>query len=385
MTGSDIKDIFSSKNNTSNYFSECEKKLRDNKNIKSYWDTSDSNPEILENRKQMDKLKKADFKSSEILHFFHKNYFSDPCKWENCLHDFKFDNLENMNILFKNVNITQPIFNFYENHPFLTPFVGKKYGTVLNKKIKVLYVMESHYLPTFSKVYERYKKYTTSDKKQEWLLKHWYASDWTEQISLYREDLEYMWTESVIKYNILNNGHFINMFKRMLLPLYDAIKNNNDIDNPAKGIERISNDDIKTIIESIAFMNYYLRPAEATGSHINPEEIDNFFSFFNLLLVWESLGNPYVIICSSRAANAFESYAQYLPQEKIPLSLNDKLNNKFIRCNHPSALSWFKKIKEIKKDYKKVWFSSKLGKRTSYEIQKEFYMSCPDFQINKNQ
>ena len=57
MTGSDINEIFNSDNNTSNYFSECEKKLRDNKNIKSYWDTSDSNPEILQNRKQMDEVK----------------------------------------------------------------------------------------------------------------------------------------------------------------------------------------------------------------------------------------------------------------------------------------------------------------------------------------
>lgn len=372
MTGSDIIDIFSSKNNTSNYFSECEKKLRDNKNIKSYWDTSDSNPEILENRKQMDEVKNRVSHSSEVLDFFQKNYFSDDKKWKIFLDKFKFRPKDKK--FFSKKNPKELLLDFYKTHPFLTPFVGENYEKFPDKKIHILYVMESHYLPTFSKVYEGYDN---DDDKQEWLWKHWYASDWAKQMSLYREDLEYMWTESVIKYNMLNNGHFINMFKRMLLPLYDTIKNNNVIDNPAKGIERINNNDIKTIIEGIAFMNYYLRPAEATGSHINPEQIDNLFSFFNLLLVWESLGEPCVIICSSRAANAFESYAKYLLKEEISLSLNDK----FVRCNHPSSLSWFKEIKEDKTN---VWFNSKAGKQTSYEIQKEFYMSCPDFQINKN-
>ena len=373
MTNIDLEKIFESDD-----FKTCEDELKKSE-IRSYRN-SDPEPEIKVNREKMNKLKEErDFTQFNFPKIDKYKELPNANNWEKFIAKYKLNKNKYKNFFSENSEKLLNVLNdFYKHHPFLTPFVGKKYGTVLNQEIKVLYVLESHYLPTFSKVYKGYDKGYDDDKnnKQEWLWKHWYASDWAEQISLYREDLEYMWTESVIKYNMLNNGHFINMFKRMLLPLYDTIKNNNVIDNPAKGIERINNDDIKTIIEGIAFMNYYLRPAEDTGSHINPEEIDNFFSFFNLLLVWESLGKPYVVICSSRAANAFESYAQYLPQKEI----DDKfvLNDKFVRCNHPSALSWFK---EIKKDNTNVWFNSKIGKRTSYEIQKEFYR----FQINKNQ
>ena len=372
MTNIDLEKIFESDD-----FKTCEDELKKSE-IRSYRN-SDPEPEIKVNREKMNELKeKRDFTQFASPKINKHEELPNANNWEKFIAKYELNKNKYENFFSGNSEKLLNVLNdFYKDHPFLTPFVGEKYDTmtVLDKKIKVLYVLESHYLPTFSKVYE---KYTTSDKKQEWLLKHWYASDWAEQISLYREDLEYMWTESVIKYNMLNNGHFINMFKRMLLPLYDTIKNNNVIDNPAKGIERINNDDIKTIIEGIAFMNYYLRPAEATGSHINPEQIDNLFSFFNLLLVWENLGKPCVIICSSRAANAFESYAKYLLKEEISLSLNDK----FVRCNHPSSLSWFKEIKE---DNTNVWFNSNVGKRTSYEIQKEFYMSCPDCQINTNQ
>lgn len=44
-------------------------------------------------------------------------------------------------------NATDILNNFYNNHPFLIPFVGKDYPKESNKKF--LYVLESHYLPEF--------------------------------------------------------------------------------------------------------------------------------------------------------------------------------------------------------------------------------------------
>ena len=369
MTNIDLEKIFESDD-----FKTCEDELKKSE-IKSYRN-SDPKPEITVNREKMNELKeKRDFTQFNFPKIDKYKELPNANNWGKFIAKYGLNKNKYKNFFSGNSEkLLNVLSDFYKDHPFLTPFVGEKYDTVtvLDKKIKVLYVLESHYLPTFSKVYERYDN--DKKNKQKWLLEQWYASNWAEQIPLYREDLEYMWTESVIKYNMLNNGHFINMFKRMLLPLYDAIKNDNRVNlqsNPAKGIERINNDEIKTIIESIAFMNYYLRPAEKTGSHITPTTLDNLISYINLLSVWEKLDKPLVIICSSLAADCFEAYAQCMTNK-------DWFKDYFVRCNHPSAQSF---LKEIKEDKTKVWFNSNVGKRTSYEIQKEFYR----FQINKNQ
>lgn len=213
--------------------------------------------------------------------------------------------------------------DFYKNHPFLIPFVGKDYPK--NDQKKFLYVLESHYLPEFSDVYANMPK----KSKNKWLKEQWYKHDFSwenlkssskSEISLYREDIEYMWTERVVKNNIKYNNRFIALFENML---------------------NIKKEEIERAVKSIAFMNYFLRPSEDTGVSIKYEYIDSLFSYLNLIRVWEALGKPYIIICSAKARKSFEFYwglhKNYGKTYLIP-------ENKFCLCNHPSNRSWNKSM-----------------------------------------
>lgn len=368
MTNIDLEKIFKSDD-----FKTCEDELKKSE-IRSYRN-SDPEPEIKVNREKMNELKeKRNFTQFNFPKIDKYKELPNANNWEKFIAKYEL-NTKKYNQLFSgnSEKLLDAFNNFYNAHPFLTPFVGENYGKVLDKEFPVLFVMESHYLPNFSEFYpENINKMKRYDK-QNWLLNHWYVSDWYKN-TLYREDLEYMWTESVIKYNMISNKRFTQLFNRMLSPLYSCIRNNNE-PIPDNKIEMIPNNELIKMLNGIAFMNYYLRPAEKTGSHIMPTTLDNLISYINLLSVWEKLDKPRVIICSSLAADCFEAYAQCMTNK-------DWFKDYFVRCNHPSALSWFKEIKEDKTN---VWFNSKAGKQTSYEIQKESYMSCPDFQINKNQ
>lgn len=240
--------------------------------------------------------------------------------------------------------------NFYNNHPFLIPFVGKDYPKENDKKF--LYVLESHYLPEFSDVYANMPK--KSKNKNKWLKEQWYKHDFSwknlksspnREISLYREDIEYMWTESVVKNNRKNNNRFKAMFEKMLKI---SISKNKEIEIP---------------IESIAFMNYFLRPAENTGVSIEHQYIDSFFSYLNLIRVWQALGKPYIIICSAKARKSFYFYwkehRKYLEglKENIVDNTGFTTSAKFCLCNHPNNRSWNKPIEEDKdeKDENSEW------------------------------
>ena len=98
---------------------------------------------------------------------------------------------------------------------------------------------------------------------------------------------------------------------------------------------------IKMPIESIAFMNYFLRPAENTGVSIEHQYIDSLFSYLNLIRVWKALDEPNIIICSAKARKSFEFYwglhKNYGKTYLIP-------ENKFCLCNHPSNRSWNKSM-----------------------------------------
>ena len=221
------------------------------------------------------------------------------------------------------------IFNdFYNKHPFLTPFVGKHYSEQ-NKKF--LLVLESHYLPSLSRFYE--KLYETDEDKNKWLKEQWYDFDFSweklqssskSEISLYREDIEYIWTESVVKNNIKNNKRFRALFGKILKPIFN-----------------IENEQIEDTIQSTAFMNYFLRPSEYTGASIKHEYIDSLFSYLNLIRVWKALDEPNIIICSAKARKSFEFYwglhKNYGKTYLIP-------ENKFCLCNHPSNRSWDKSM-----------------------------------------
>lgn len=236
---------------------------------------------------------------------------------------------------------------FYKKHPFLIPFVGKNYSKA---KPQYLYVLESHYLPNSSSFYElHYNKLDTEDKKNKWLKEQWYEKDfkWSnlklfnvnnaessekEEIFLHREDIEYMWTESVVKNNIKYNNRFIALFENML---------------------NIKKEEIECAVKSIAFMNYFLRPSEDTGVSIKYEYIDSLFSYLNLIRVWEALGKPYIIICSAKVRNSFKGY-----WEKHNTILDNSENqipeDNLCLCNHSSNMSWKRKIDGYKNNEEKL-------------------------------
>lgn len=238
--------------------------------------------------------------------------------------------------------------DFYKNHPFLIPFVGKDYPE--NDKKKFLYVLESHYLPNSSSFYElHYNKLDTEDKKNKWLKEQWYKKDfkWSnlkqfnennaessekEEIFLHREDIEYMWTESVVKNNIKYNNRFIALFENML---------------------NIKKEEIERVVKSIAFMNYFLRPSEDTGASIKYEYIDSLFSYLNLIRVWEALGKPYIIICSAKVRNSFNGY--WKKHNKISSNSENIIPvTSLCLCNHPSNMSWKRKIDGYKNNEEKL-------------------------------
>lgn len=144
------------------------------------------------------------------------------------------------------------------------------------------------------------------------------------EISLCRKDIDYIRTESVVKNNIKNNNKFKALFRNMLNPIFN-----------------IENEQIENTINSIAFMNYFLRPSENTCVSINEKHIDELFSYLNLIRVWKALDEPYIIICSAKARKSFEFYwdlhKNYGKIYLIP-------ENKFCLCNHPSNRSWNRKI-----------------------------------------
>ena len=234
-------------------------------------------------------------------------------------------------------NIKRALSKFYQTHQFITPFVGKNYGHILGENFKVLYVMESHYLPYDSKLYNGYEK-----NDQNWLLENWYSPKWRDKKGkdIGQEDIEYICTEHVIKANILSNKRFTNLFKKMLRPLYKTL-------NPELHDSKLwTDDELIEMIEGIAFMNYYLRPSTKRGKQIQNVTIDNCMSYLNLIRVWESLNSPFIVICSSKAANAFETYA------KLD---NNEINGYYVRCNHPSNQSWNRKDFSSDKRQKDFW------------------------------
>ena len=170
-----------------------------------------------------------------------------------------------------------------------------------------------------------------SKNKNKWLKEQWYKHDFSwenlkssskSEISLYREDIEYMWTERVVKNNIKFNNRFKALFENML---------------------NIKKEEIERAVKSIAFMNYFLRPSEYTGASIKHEYIDSLFSYLNLIRVWKALDEPNIIICSAKARKSFEFYwglhKNYGKTYLIP-------ENKFCLCNHPSNRSWNKSMED---------------------------------------
>lgn len=255
--------------------------------------------------------------------------------------------------------------NFYKYHPFLVPFVGKDFPQ--NDKKKFLFVMESHYLPKCSDFYVNMPR--KSKDKNEWLKEQWYVCDFSwekmqsspeSEISLCRKDIDYIRTESVVKNNIKNNNKFKALFRNMLNPIFN-----------------IENEQIENTINSIAFMNYFLRPSENTCVSINEKHIDELFSYLTLIRVWKALDEPYIIICSAKARKSFYFYwkehKKSLENSGVKKIVDDTgftTNAEFCLCNHPSNRSWNRKI--IVSEAEKEKYGLKNEYTTSDEILGKF-------------
>lgn len=231
---------------------------------------------------------------------------------------------------------------FYKTHPFMVPFVGYKYNEA---KQKILVVMESHYLPEKSTFYESYKnishlctKKVFQVKKEYWLKKNWYENvdfSWDnliKQKNLKQEDINYIWTEQVVKENLVTNKNFQKLFNKFLTPIYKTII------NPKETL--INDISILETINYIAFMNYYLRPSETTGGTICVERIDEEESYKNIKKVYKALKNPLIVICSSKAGYSFRKWnTNHNNSDKIIF----KENTEYLWLNHPSDRSWITK------------------------------------------
>lgn len=232
---------------------------------------------------------------------------------------------------------------FYEKHPFYIPFVGKDYFA---QDKKILLVAESHYLHPSSKFYEEIiKRDLPYDELKNELEEKWYEKDYSweklKDSGLCREDIEWMWTESTVVYNLLKPGTgTYTLFSRTLCPIYQTI-NGIDIDYSKK---TINGDELEDTIKKIAFMNYFLRPSEGSGDSITPLQIDKEKSYNTFIETWKKLGQPHVLFTSKLAYDAFEKF-------------KDKDNSNDVKYKfvvHPTSPWWFRKDKEGKNGFEKA-------------------------------
>ena len=239
--------------------------------------------------------------------------------------------------------------DFLKTHPFYLPFIGKEF---FNQEKKILLVAESHDLHPQSKFYLKFDS-VSADKKENWLTKNWYETDFSwetldsypqdREIPLTQTDIYWMWTESTVVDNLLKKRTGTHtMFSRVLAP----VKNHSKYKNDSFDIKyTLSDDDLKEEIKKIAFMNYFLRPAEETGNSIEPLNIDKDKAYKNLIDICETLDHPYVLFISKMA---YDTFKEKLPKE------SDFLKGKFQATwdcvSHPTSPWWFRRNKSGEKN-----------------------------------
>lgn len=237
---------------------------------------------------------------------------------------------------------------FYKNHPFYVPFVGQDYFAQDKKQDKkILLVGESHYLHPDSTFYNQFKDDNSNHLSEPKLKDNWYEKDygWDEldNCGIYREDIEWMWTESTVVYNLLKPGTgTYTLFSRILCPIYQTI-NGIDVDYSKK---TINGDKLEDTIKKIVFMNYFLRPSEKSGKSIDPLPIDKKISFDTFIETWEALKQPCVLFTSKMAYEAFKE-----SKNKSEKNCSD------MECDfvvHPTSYWWFRKDKEGKNGFDKA-------------------------------
>lgn len=170
----------------------------------------------------------------------------------------------------------------YKSHPEMLPFVGLNYD-----KLKIMIIGESHYI---------------DDKKCKWTVnneadftKTWYGDSRNDIKKLFEnwEDAKYwFYTRYVVCRNVLG-GH--SRSSGIFFKPAGYIAQNNDIEK-------------EDALESITFMNYFLRPAAEKGESINTSREDLSHARENLNKVIEILKPELIIFVSKKAYSAYGDY-----------------------------------------------------------------------------
>ena len=187
--------------------------------------------------------------------------------------------------------------NILSLHPELSPFIGKQYR---NAPCKVLFVGESHYLPS------------TYDNR---VGVEWYSQS-TASYGFTPEALAYLNTAQIIRNDVIAND-----FKNKSHSIYRNIGN-------VYG-EVFGKGDYRSALEFVAFSNYFLRPAEVCGGSIRVNDTDVRVSYQHLAGLYRQLQPKLVIFVSKKAYETFCSVCS----EELILRKSEVLP-------HPSCAWW---------------------------------------------
>jgi len=194
----------------------------------------------------------------------------------------------------------------YKLYPELYPWVGEHYAA---QSTKILVLGESHYLEPESTY-------------------HLDAAAWYLGVDMsQRPDRTHILTRNIIRNGIRNgwrSGSKL-IYRNIEAALTEA------------GVKAPNG---QTPISTIAFYNYFQRPAEKTGQSIRVTDIDRTHSAATLISVLGILKPDLVLFCSKHAWRAAKSYeiAQYASDNNIRL----------VTTVHPSTSWWNRKMKNYK-------------------------------------
>lgn len=183
----------------------------------------------------------------------------------------------------------------YEKYPNLKPWVGSKFGQGETKKL--LIIGESHYLPKGS---------TASHDAERWYLGN--------QGSLTDKEKSWINTSGIIEHNMPTN------FPNKSHWIYRNVAK--EINKVFLGYENSAH-----ILNHVAFMNYFQRPAESEGGSINIRQQDLETSVSVVTDVVNTLKPDLVVFCSSKAGEHGASVIR-------------ELGVKCVTAPHPSSQWW---------------------------------------------
>lgn len=202
--------------------------------------------------------------------------------------------------------------DIYGRYPVLMPFIGIDYPS---SEKKVLFVGESHYLP---------KEMTAEDAVK------WYKS----KLGDYNFDFEskrYLTTRTIISEDVIDG--------EKMVPAHVIYRN---IGNEFGDVFSLGN--FKNSLRSVAFYNYFLRPATTPGESIviqNWEE--EILSFQTLNRIQEILKPDLILFVSKMARQSFHRVRWELIYQKEGARLESIIND----VPHPGSIWWNRKSKSF--------------------------------------